>query len=235
MQVEILGLMASLSFGYGVVHAFDADHVMAVTSLYSTKQKSSSVRLCLSWALGHGAVMLLAGICVYVFGAVIPPMFSRVAEYLVGVLLILIGVSIVYSIVSSRLQLSMHKHYGMRRHIHWRIRPEANYDKLESDSRHDHRAVFIGTVHGAAGVVPLLAILPVAQSQSVGIMLAYILVFVIGILVAMLIFGGSLGYLLKRLADHSQRAMHYLRLLAATGSMAMGAIILNGLLTGARL
>lgn len=233
MEIEFIGLIAGLSFIYGVIHAFDADHIMAVTSLSGAKQKSSSIRLCLSWALGHGAIMLLAGICVYVFGAVIPPAFSRVAEYLVGILLILIGVSIVYSIVSSRLQLSIHKHYGMRRHIHWHFRPETNYDKIACNSRHDHRAIFVGTVHGAAGVVPLLSVLPVAQSQSVGVLLVYILVFVLGILFAMLMFGGVLGYLIKQLADHSRRAMHYLRLSAASGSVAMGVVILNGLITGA--
>lgn len=224
MDTEYLTMLAGLSLVYGMTHALDADHIMAVTGLNAGTKSRRAVRLCLSWALGHGFVLLLAGLCVYVLGYSIPPGFSEFAEALVGLLLILIGLGIARYIFRQRARLRFHQHEGLALHAHW---------QRDTDTRtaHDHRAVLVGMVHGAAGSAPLLAMIPLAQSQSAWLFLGYILIFVMGMFVVMMAFGGALRVMVRQLTRYAGWVMQLLRVLAATGSVLMGLIILRGLVS----
>ena len=63
------GAIFLLAFGTGILHALDADHVMAVTAIASKKLGMKAIiQLCLKWSIGHGAVLFIAG------GAIVSPM-----------------------------------------------------------------------------------------------------------------------------------------------------------------
>ena len=65
MEYTTLYSILSLGFGLGLLHALDADHIMAVSSLASTNGKDkknwsgrSMLWFCTRWAVGHGAILL---------------------------------------------------------------------------------------------------------------------------------------------------------------------------------
>jgi len=183
--------------------------------------------------MGHGAVLLLAAVVTYFLGVVIPPEFSLAAEYLVGVLLIIIGAVVIKDIVQMKLHLHFHQHDGMPEHAHWHKHSHSAKQENKLKHSHDHRALFVGVSHGAAGSAPLLALMPVAQSYSAWWSLAYIAIFVSGILFSMLLFGGALGLVMRRLASYGDYFVRIVRALAATGSLLMGVFILRSLMMGA--
>ena len=233
MENDFFIMPLMLALVYGMFHALDADHIMAVTGLYGTPEKSNSTRLCFNWAMGHGAVLLLVAAVTYFLGVVIPPEFSLVAEYLVGVLLIIIGAVLIKDIVQMKLHLHFHQHEGMPEHAHWHKHSGSAKKENNGKHSHDHRALFVGVIHGAAGSAPLLALMPVAQSHSAWWSLAYIAIFVGGILFSMLLFGGALGLVMQRLVSYGDYFVRMVRVLAATASLLMGVFIIRGLMMGA--
>ena len=62
-----------VAFALGLVHALDADHVMAV-SVFATRGHGTAqgVRAGLRWSLGHGLVLLAAGLVLVAFGRSLP-------------------------------------------------------------------------------------------------------------------------------------------------------------------
>jgi len=73
----------------GFTHAFEADHLLAVSSIIT---KRNSIKLSIKdgvfWGLGHSSTILVIGIAVIVFKAVIAPDYFRYFEAIVGLMLI---------------------------------------------------------------------------------------------------------------------------------------------------
>ena len=222
-----------LAFGAGIVHALDADHVMAVTAIASKKLGMKAiVQLCLKWSLGHGAVLLIIGGGIFIFGLNIPHELSQYAEKGVAVLLIAIGAWILRDLYKARAHVHFHHHEGLANHAHWHVK-EINENKVrQNDSKiqtgasdiehkHDHKAVMVGVLHGFAGLAPLLAIIPMAN-QPAWLGVVYLLVFSLGVFLSMLIFGGLLGQLLERLQGYGVISMNLIRGLIGLASIGLG-------------
>ena len=208
-----------LAFGAGIVHALDADHVMAVTAIASKKLGMRAiVQLCLKWSLGHGAVLLIIGGSIFIFGLNIPHELSQYAEKGVAILLIAIGAWILRDLYKARAHVHFHKHEGLTNHAHWHVN-ESNDNNVEH--KHDHKAVMVGVLHGFAGLAPLLAIITMAN-QPVWLGLVYLLIFSLGVFLSMLIFGGLLGKVLERLQGYGVISMNLIRGLIGLSSIGLG-------------
>lgn len=227
-----------LAFGAGLLHALDADHVMAVTAIASKKMGMKAiVAQCLKWSLGHGAIIFIAGALILLFGLSIPHELSQHAEKVVAIILIVIGGWILKDLYQSRAHIHFHKHEGLTRHAHWHVdqaekltiqqplksvknRPTEKYKQLHS---HDHKAVIVGIVHGLAGLAPLLAIIPVTnQAPLLGV--AYLLIFCIGVFLSMLVFGGALGKILAHIQGYSLISINFVRGAIGFASVSLGVI-----------
>ncbi len=69
---------SSLVFSLGMLHAFDADHLLAVSSLTEKLSRPRKVlALCSYWALGHGLILLIVGASVLLLGMAVPDRLSR--------------------------------------------------------------------------------------------------------------------------------------------------------------
>jgi cytochrome c biogenesis protein CcdA len=216
-----------LAFGLGLLHALDADHILAVSSLASRDPgaRRRPWRFCLRWALGHGLTLLLLGTLAWGIGAGLPVALSRYAETGVGLLLIGMGAWVWRDVRRQSLQLRFHSHRDLPRHAHWQ--PPA----LGGNPQHDHGATLVGALHGTAGSAPLLALLPIATQQSPGPGLLYLALFSLGTLSAMLLFGGLLGVLFGRVARWGAQGLHLLRRVLALGSVAAGLYLLHSVAT----
>lgn len=219
-----LASVLSLAFGLGLVHALDADHVAAVAGFAGMRGgRAAAVRYALKWALGHGGTLLVIGAAAYGLGLAIGPRASALAEQAVGLILALIGIGVLYRLRRERLHAHFHAHDGRDPHLHWHAHAagrDSARDSRESPHRHHaHAPVLVGLVHGLAGSAPLLALLPVTRYGAwMGV--SWLLLFSLGVLLAMLAFGGVLGVLTSRLARRSERALTGLR--AAIGVAALG-------------
>ena len=154
MESEISLLFAAL-IGFG--HAFEADHLLAVSTLVS---RSNSNRQVISngfiWGLGHTSTIFAIGLLLIVFQVNALKAYFDYFELFVGFMLIVLGVA--------RLL---------------RSKPEG-----EHGHSHDGQAYGIGLVHGLAGSGSLV-LLVLANLESTWEALSYLALFGIGSAVGM--------------------------------------------------
>ena len=138
----LLGVL-SLAFSLGLVHALDADHIMAVTALSGRRPGiKQSVRYCSRWAVGHGLVLMF--ICSLVFGLDwgIPVELSELAEHMVGLVLIMLGLWVLWDIRQRRIHLHFHRHKNEVTHAHWH--ESAEHQSPVGQHEHRHSATLVG-------------------------------------------------------------------------------------------
>ena len=221
----------ALGFSLGLVHAFDADHVMAL-SVFATRERGPrrAVAAGIRWAAGHGCVLLLAGIALLGLGRALPPEVSLWAERVVGLTMVGLGIYVWIDLLRSRAHIHFHVHDDLPPHAHWHrhegAAPNGGGPSHGPEHHHRHGPVMVGALHGLAGSTPLLAVVGVG-SVSPALGLAYLLLFALGVTLAMALVSGLLGQLASRLARGARdgkpsRKLAALRALSAAGSIAAG-------------
>ena len=227
MDISTIYSVLALGFGLGLLHALDADHVMAVSMLAANKDKrpkrfrvADIIAFCSKWAIGHGGVLILLTLALIMFGAQLPPSVSHFAEKLVGLLLIALGGWLLWNLYSQRIHLHAHDHDGVT-HVHL---------SHQKDSHHTHQPVLIGITHGLAGSAPVLALIPALDGShgSAWLGLIYVMMFSLGVLIAMMVFGVFFSRLQNWLIGMGQRIYQLGRLLMALCSVGFGTYWLLG-------
>ena len=206
-STSTLPLLSSLAFGFGLgfIHAFDIDHVMAVSVMANRR---SSIRHCVSyssrWALGHGGVLLILGIFLFALGIQLPPIVADISEKLIGIFLIILGLLLLC-------QISLKNNFLV--------------SKVGSGKKRTPLA--IGIIHGFAGNAPVLAMLPALAQDTVWSAISYLLLFSIGLLMSMTIFGMSLGKIQHWLKQRNELYMNYSGFAVGASSIAVGSLWLR--------
>ena len=222
MNIELWSLLF-LAFGLGMLHALDADHVIAVSGMSSHKaEKKNSIVFCARWALGHGLALLSIGVAVLFLGMAIPEQLSQQAENLVGLVLIVIGAYVMIDIIRQKAHLHFHSHDDMTQHAHWHSHQHSSKQHQEDRHQHSHAPIFVGVLHGIAGSAPLLALLPLSQMNSPWLGISYLLLFGLGVFLSMLLFGGLLGQVFRWLQRWGNQFIHGLRMSVSLISIAYG-------------
>ena len=229
MNIELYSVLF-MAFGLGMMHALDADHVIAISGLSCQKpDKKTSLLYCARWAVGHGFALLLIGGAVMFMGMAIPEDLSAVAENLVGIALMVIGLLVLWGIYRQRAHLHFHRHNGFPQHAHWHSHQHSAQAHQEDQHQHNHAPVFVGVLHGVAGSAPLLALLPLSQMTSPWAGMGYLLLFGLGVFFAMLIFGGVLGRLFGWTRSWGNRFVNALRISVSLLSIGYGAKLVVGI------
>ncbi len=175
-------VLTSLFFGFllGVKHALDADHIMAVTTIVSRSNSLlRSVLVGLSWGIGHNLTLFAVGFAVLVFKLTIPDGLALSMEFIVGVILVILGAPLIRQLLADRTHVHSHQH-GDKRHLHSHAHDEA----LGHEHRHIRRPLLVGMVHGLAGS-GVLILLVVSIMPSVGQGLFFLLLFGVGSILGM--------------------------------------------------
>jgi len=119
----------AVAFGLGMVHALDADHIAAVANLAGHGPSRRNALLAGGlWALGHGLSLLLSGAAVLLLGMAIPERFSALAEHLIALVLIGIGLWVLRDLYRRRVHLHFHSHDGLLQHGHLHAHPRNGSD-----------------------------------------------------------------------------------------------------------
>lgn len=127
---------------YGVIHSFEADHILAVAGLVTNKKNfRSAIKDGVMWGIGHSFTILIFGVLAIIFSITFPENFFSFFEAIVGLVLILIGFSRLFTFFFKNQEFS--------------------------NSSNNKAAFSTGIIHGLAGSGSLLIILlPEAHSQA---------------------------------------------------------------------
>ncbi len=180
----------SLGFLIGMRHALESDHLAAVASM-ATQAKSvrQTMRLGMTWGVGHTLTLFLLGSIVLFMDGIVPERFANALEFIVGIMLVILGLDVIRRLRKNRVHFHVHEHENGIRHIH----AHAHDGLLPHDlDPHDHqhasaltwRALVVGMVHGAAGTAALV-LLTLQTIRDVPLGLIYILVFGFGSVLGM--------------------------------------------------
>lgn len=180
-----------LGLAVGVQHAFEADHIAAVSSLV-TPQKS--VRRIVAhgavWGLGHTVTLMGVTGGAIVFGLAISQSLSEWLELLVGAMLVCLGANVIVTLARKRIHFHRHNHGDGTTHFHAHSHNGENapHDPRRHDHRHPAglpiRTFVVGMMHGMAGSAALL-VLTAATVGSTPLGLGYILLFGLGSIIGM--------------------------------------------------
>jgi cytochrome c biogenesis protein CcdA len=217
-------LQSSLLFSgllFGLIHAFDADHVMAVSVMASKKPSlRQNVTYGARWALGHGGVLLLLGAIASFLGYQLPDVIVGYFEQAVGVLLIILGIWLWINLKQQSIEISMHKHGDITHtHLHHH---HHNDQRNGHDARSAHAPTMVGVLHGCAGSAPVLALLPAMEQQQHWLALAYLALFSFGVLTSMVLFGFGLAHLQQHLQRWHQTMFEWSRRLLSLSAIGIG-------------
>ena len=134
MSVEIWSALG-LGVLLGVRHALDADHVAAVTAIVSRhREVRRAAWIGAWWGLGHSAILLVVGTVVVGFKLAIPERTALSFELLVGIMLVVLGVSVLWRVRRERWHWHVHEHEGGVRHAHLHVHSGGGHDDMSGAS-----------------------------------------------------------------------------------------------------
>ncbi len=224
-------ILTALLFGFllGIKHALDADHIVAVTAIVSRSRSLRRAALVgLSWGTGHTITLFAAGFAVIVLKLTIPDRLALSMEFLVGVLLVLLGVPIIRQVITRKAHVHWHQHEE-KSHFH----SHSHQNTPAHSHQHLRRPLLIGMVHGLAGS-GALTLLVLSTMSSVAQGLVFLLVFGIGSMLGMLLFSGLIGLPFKLTAGFSRQMHTWVQGAAGIISVTLGAYIMwyTGFISG---
>ena len=166
----------ALGFILGIKHAFDPDHIVAVSTIIKdNRQPIKAALIGIFWGIGHTFSLLLTGLLVLLLKINIPPEISLFLEMTVGVMLVFLGFKSVFA-----REKSGHTHF----HLHGKSHHAHSHDHNLSHHHSHRRSFWIGIIHGLAGSGALM-ILVLSTIKSVSGGIYYILLFGLGSIAAM--------------------------------------------------
>lgn len=182
-----------------------ADHLAAVTPLVLGPEHSHGERrpsrIGLAWGIGHASGVWLVGLVLLAIGSLIPLELVGVwSERIVGVAIVAVGL------------------WGL-----WRVRQGWSHE--HSHEHHGHAAsgsaIGIGLIHGIAGSSHLYGVLP-ALALAGGERAGYLIGFGIGSIVAMGLFAGLVGLVVRRVPGSRAAVQRWGLLVASVAAVVIG-------------
>jgi len=218
--------VAGLGLLLGFRHAFEPDHLAAVSTLATRQGRLlDACRLGLAWALGHTASVGVAVGAIILFGLHLPDRLWPVADLLVALLLVALGGTVVLRYARGRWHLHLHSHdpqgsphFHLHSHVH---SPEHTHGHAQADAR---RSLGFGLLHGLAGSAAILVLL-VAAAPTRAAQLAYFLAFAAGTMIGMLFVSCSLAGVVRLASRQGARWATVLHVGSALASVAVGVLL----------
>lgn len=211
-------LLLATGLALGLRHAFDRDHVAAVTHFISLEPDPvRSAWFGFRWALGHAVTVLGLGSVVLLLRLQFDPAFGRAAELAVGGTLVALGLWRLALLWRERRHAHRHGHRGTE-HAH------AHSHAPGRDHVHRFAPTMVGVVHGAAGTPELFVLLPIALMTTPGLAYLYLGLFSLGCAAAMSAYGYLVGRFYRRASATGQRWYRGLVVLTSLSGLALGAV-----------
>jgi|SRR5208282_5320290 len=230
-----LALLSAAILGFR--HGFDYDHIAAITDITSVQtDRWRGMRLGLLYAVGHAATVTVLGSAVIVFQLSLPHGIDRIAERLVGLTLLILGVYVLGTLVAGKPapRSRFHLMAGAARWVHWKVmsfwhehhvpRPAEKTWNYTSKS-----VLVVGVVHGLGAETPsqLMIFLLAANLGGIGKGFLGLGMFIAGLLVMNTVMTASAVGLFG-FSSRLPRFQFVVTALTAIYSLAVGALFLFG-------
>lgn len=167
-MTEALPVLFAAVIGFG--HAFEADHLVAVSSLVTKRTKLKlAMRDGIFWGLGHTSTILLVGAAMIVGQLLIDAVYFRFLEAGVGIMLVVIGI--------------------LRFRAGFFDSTAGKPEHHNGSTSHHYAAYGVGAVHGLAGSgVMVLLVMTEVKEPLPGMI--YLLIFGLGSVAGMWVASG---------------------------------------------
>lgn len=192
-------LLLLFSFGVGLKHAVEPDHIAAVSTIVSQRKDLRTAWIVGGlWGVGHTISLMVAAILVIGLQLRISEWLASVLELSVGIMLIVLGLGTLRRLWrGGGLHWHLHRHFGIA-HAHPHVHDSAGINAHDANASTHHNLSFgmkpliVGMVHGMAGSGALmLLVLATISSPTVGI--AYIAIFGVGSIGGMMAMSTIIG------------------------------------------
>lgn len=205
---------------FGVRHALEADHIVAVTAMVSEGRGIyRSALVGLRWGLGHSITLFAVGFAALILKINVPDKVSLSLEFAVGIAMVLLGIPLVTRLIRRR---HLHRH---RHESDWHVHQHSHAEAESHAHQHTKRPLFMGMLHGLAGS-GTLTILVLSTMESVQEGLLFLGLFAVGSILAMLVVSGILGLSFGLAARSPGRLDWWLEGAVGLGSIAFGLFIM---------
>jgi sulfite exporter TauE/SafE len=154
-----------------------------------------AVRFGVRWSIGHGGAIILIGTGLILLGVHLPDAASHWLERLVGAVMIGLGI---WTFCGAR-DLHAHTHSHGDSVVHAHLHSHAIVD----DHGHGHAVTVVGLLHGLAGSGAAVALIPLVGFDSPISGILYLVLFAVGTVGGMALYGLLAGYVVGRTADRS--------------------------------
>lgn len=227
-----LNLMAVAGIGmvFGLKHAMEVDHVVAISTIVSRHRNVfRSALVGALWGAGHTASLLVISAIVLSLRIAIPERVSGWLEFGVALMIIGLGVSALWRVSRTNRELHVHQHdHDGQSHTHVHFHERENKHEPASHAPHSHavsrigwKPVLIGMMHGLAGS-GALTLLVLTQISSSWTGFFYVTTFGFGSIVGMLLMSGLIGLPFALTSKKLTHAHRGLQTLAAVLSICFG-------------
>ncbi|MCM3870414.1 MAG: sulfite exporter TauE/SafE family protein [Pyrinomonadaceae bacterium] len=209
---------------FGLKHATEADHIVAVSTIVSEHRNVLRAALVGGlWGVGHTASLLVVGVVVLLLRVAVPLLAAAWLEFGVALMIVGLGVNvIVRALRRQNVHGHLHEHDGLKHaHVHFHDREMEPPSHSHAVARVGLKPVLVGAMHGLAGSAAL-TLLVLTQIESFGLGLLYLMVFGIGSVFGMLLMSSLVGLPFALSAGRLPRLSHGLQLIAGVLSVAFG-------------
>jgi nickel/cobalt exporter len=216
--------LTSSALALGFLHGLGADHLLAIAALSTTAPASHTrtFRVALGFAIGHAFLLACGSALIIIAGWTIPALVERAGEIAGGCILIALGVAGLWMTITRRVYGHRHP-VGAAHHSRWHLHLGLPAHHPQPD-HHSSVPTILGGVFAISGLRALTMLTPFgasASALSLLPMLGLVLVFAVGVLLSMSLFGivlaRSLGSVRVEAAGHAAAA------LTAVASVVLGA------------
>jgi len=258
MPDAALGSAMLLGLLFGMQHATDPDHVVAVATIVArTRRFGAGALVGAFWGVGHTVTVTAVGAAIVVFNVAVTPRLALSLEMVVALMLVGLGVARILWVLRDSdpvpvahlgephaheagpaLHSHVHVHAGaVHRHPH--VHPPARLLRALQTvgPAQALRSTLVGLVHGMAGSAAV-ALLVLSTIRGRAAAIAYLLVFGVGTILGMTAITGLLSLPFTLHAPGLERARRALALATGAVSLAFGLYlvfqigVVDGLLLG---
>jgi hypothetical protein len=222
-MIEFFVLLISTALALGFLHGLGADHLMAIAALSlgvagetPALRRARAFGVAVRFAIGHALLLALGAGALVALGWSLPMVVERGGEVLGGTLLIALGGIGLWGVLSGRIYA--HAHPPPHWHLH-----VGRKDRHPLPSAHSHLPTILGAAFAISSLRALTMLTPFGgglAASSLPTLLLLIVVFGVGILLSMSLFGVAFARLMS--AAVAVRLGKSAALLMAAASILLG-------------
>jgi len=223
-------LFPLLALALGVKHAYDADHLLAVSSfLARSKGVREASKMTASWALGHMVTAAIVTVALFFFVAQVEAVTGLLSYFELGVAITLIAIGFVAVLLQvPTVHDHYHRHIGGKVHSHSHWHRFGGLGRFARKTHLHHPLLGVGILQGLASNDELLALFVAGLGVgSLQLLLSGVAVYTMGVMLGMILFGIALTYPL-----HKQRVGRMglaINIVSGSLSIVYGGMMLGGL------